>query len=53
MASLASRGFLARRATDYVYAPDSSALVQLAERLQRAYSERRVAVINAIVGNGT
>jgi DNA-binding IclR family transcriptional regulator len=53
MASLASRGLLARRGTDYAYAPDPPKLDHLAERLQHAYSERRVAVINAIVGNGT
>ncbi len=52
MASLASRGLLARRGTGYAYQPDSPALHHLVVRLESAYRERPVAVINAIVGKG-
>lgn len=50
MASFASGGLLARRGGGYLYAPDSPALDRLVRRLQDAYAERPVAVINAIVG---
>jgi len=52
MAAFASRGLLVRRGTDYVYAPETPALELMAERLDHAYRERRVSVINAIVGKG-
>jgi hypothetical protein len=52
MAAFAGRGLLVRRGTDYAYAPETPALELMAERLERAYRERRVAVINAIVRKG-
>lgn len=41
-------GLLAYQSTGYVYAPNNAALRDAFEQTARAYSERRVAVINQI-----